>query len=196
MIEQQNSLFTMEFIKELIFVFWFFAPAGVANVTAFSAGKIPGLKKFSYPVDFGFKFRGKRILGSHKTIRGFLAGIVSAIIIVYLQIFLYEHLWFVRQLISLDYSKIDPLLFGFLSGFGALAGDSIKSFFKRQMNIPPGKSWVPFDQIDYIVGGIFFTSFYIKLTLVQYLLLTFLWVIIHPATTFIGYLLRLKEEPL
>lgn len=186
----------MEFLRELIFVFWFFGPAGLANIAAFSSGKIYLLKKLHYPVDCGLKFRGKRVFGSHKTVRGFIAGIIVGIATVYLEIFLYEHLGFVREMVFLNYSKIDPLLLGFLSGFGALAGDAIKSFFKRQMSIPPGRSWIPFDQIDYILGGIFFTAFYIQLTFPQYILLTALWVLLHPFVSFIGYLLRFKEEPL
>ena len=183
-------------IKELFFVFWFFGPSGIANVVAFASGKISFLKKYSYPVDLGIKFRGKRILGTHKTIRGFICGTIAAILIVYLQIFLYKNIPFLQKLIRLDYNFINPIILGFLSGFGALFGDSFKSFFKRQFNIQPGKSWFPFDQIDYILGGVFFTAFYIKLSLLEYVLLFIVWFLIHPLSTLIGYLLKLKEEPL
>jgi CDP-2,3-bis-(O-geranylgeranyl)-sn-glycerol synthase len=183
-------------INEIIFVWWFFSPAGVSNVGAFLAGKIPMLKKYSYPADFGIKFRGKRLLGSNKTLRGFIFGILASIVIVYLQIFLYENFQSVREMIRLDYSSINPVLFGALSGFGALFGDSIKSFFKRQVGVPPGHSWVPFDQIDYILGGMLFTSFYIQLTTSEYLLLFVMFFILHPLTTLLGYLLKLKKSPL
>ena len=183
-------------IKELLFVFWFFGPAGLANVAAFFSGKIPFLKRYAYPVDFGRKLKGKRILGSHKTIRGFVAGIIIAIAAVYLEIFLYTTMPWIRSIVPLDYTKINPILLGTLSGLGALAGDAIKSFFKRQVNVPPGKSWVPFDQIDYIVGGIVFTMFYIRLTPMDYLWLFLLWSLMHPFTTFLGFVLRLKKSPL
>ena len=183
-------------LKELFFVFWFFAPAGVANMFAFFSGKIPALKRYTYPVDCKLKFRGKRILGSHKTIRGFLVGIFSAIICVYIQIALYILLPFLPDLLAIDYLSINPILFGALAGFGALFGDAVKSFFKRQMNITPGKSWVPFDQIDYILGGIIFTWIYIRLTPIEYLLLFLFWFLVHPLTTLAGYLLKLKKEPL
>lgn len=183
-------------IKELLFVFWFFSPAGVANIAAFFSGKIPYLKKYSYPVDFNQKFRGKRILGTNKTFRGFVAGVVAGIAIVYLQIFLYQNVGFIRKMIPLDYSTINPIILGGLSGFGALFGDSVKSFLKRQVGILPGRSWFPFDQIDYILGGILFTSFYIRLTLSQYFVLFLVWFLLHPLITLIGYLLKLKDEPL
>lgn len=183
-------------LKELFFVIWFFGPAGLANVAAFFSGKLPVLKRFSYPVDFGLTFRGKRILGSHKTIRGFIAGILVAIATVYLELFLYMNIGWVRDLLPIDYTNINPILFGTLSGFGALMGDAVKSFFKRRVGVAPGKSWVPFDQIDYIIGGIVFTAFYIQLQPFEYILLCIVWFLIHPLTTFIGFLLRLKKEPL
>jgi CDP-2,3-bis-(O-geranylgeranyl)-sn-glycerol synthase len=183
-------------MKELFFVFWFFVPAGLANVAAFFSGKIPFLKRFSYPVDLGYKIKGKRILGSHKTIRGFVAGIIVAILASYIQILFYQYIPFLRTILPIDYSHLNPILFGTLAGFGALAGDAIKSFFKRQVNVQPGKSWIPFDQIDYIVGGIVFTAFYIQLTLIDYFWLFLVWFLIHPLTTFLGFLVRLKKEPL
>lgn len=186
----------MELIKELLFVFWFFAPAGLSNLAAFASGHIPLLKLFDQPVDGGLKFRKKRILGSHKTIRGFIAGISAGILCVYLEIFLYINVPIVRFFVSLDYTLIQPVLLGFLLGFGALCGDAAKSFFKRQINIKPGKSWVPFDQIDFIVGGVLFSLLYIRLTEWQYLLLFVLFLLLHPLHTFLGFLLKLKKEPL
>ena len=39
-------------------------------------------------------------------------------------------------------------------GFGALGGDALKSLIKRRCGIPPGKPWVPADQLDFVVGGL------------------------------------------
>lgn len=183
-------------LEKLFFVLWFFAPAGLANVSAFFSGKIPVLKKLSQPVDGRLKFRGKRIFGSHKTIRGFIFGTFMAIIGVSIEVFLYKQLPFLRSILPIDYATINPLLLGFLMGFGALTGDAVKSFFKRQLNIPPGKSWVPFDQIDYILGGMVFTSFYILLLPFEYVLLFFVWFFLHPLISFGGYLLKLKRQPI
>ena len=183
-------------LHDLILVFWFFWPGGLANLAAFYSGKLPYLKELSHPIDFNKKFRGKRIFGAHKTIRGFLVGILVATVTVSLEVYFYEHFSLVRDWISLDYSKLNPLLLGFLLGFGALAGDAIKSFFKRQMDIPPGKSWFPFDQIDYIAGVIVFTAFYIQLTMMQYILLCVMWFAIHPFSTVMGYFFKQRDEPL
>lgn len=175
---------------------WFFAPAGLANLAAFVAGKVALLKKFNYPVDCYKKFRGKRILGSHKTFRGFVAAIVIGILFCWLEVWFYIHFPFIRPFVSLNYSHINATILGALLGYGALFGDTVKSLFKRFMNIPPGESWFPFDQIDYILGGIALSIFYIHLSLGDYLILVIVWFLLHPLTTFVGYLMRLRRQPL
>ena len=186
----------MNILALLFFAFWFFGPAGLANVLAFASGKIRILRPLNYPVDFGLKLRGKRILGSHKTIRGFVVGIVAAIMGVYLQVFLYTILPWQQQLFPIDYTVVNPVLLGFLLGFGALAGDSVKSFFKRQMGIQPGRSWFPYDQIDYIGGGIVLTWFYVPLAWYEYILIFLVWFLIHPLATFIGFLFKVRHKPI
>lgn len=183
-------------IKEIFFVFWFFGPAGLANIAAFASSKIPVIKKFNYPVDFYLKLRGKRLLGNHKTIRGFIAGILIGIATVYFQIFVYNNFEPLRNVLPLDYNSIDPIIFGSLLGFGALAGDAVKSFFKRQIGIVPGRSWVPFDQTDYIIGGVILSWFYLPLDFYNYIFLFIVWFLLHPLFTLFGYLLKLRRHPL
>ncbi len=183
-------------ISDVLFVLWFFLPAGLANVAPVFAAKLPFLRTFGFPLDFYTTFRGKRILGNHKTMRGLLSGILIGILTVYLQIYLYEQIPLVKSFVTVNYSSINPILFGFLSAIGALGGDAVKSFFKRQLEIPPGESWFPFDQIDYVIGGMIVTSVYIRLALSQYFVLFVLWSFIHPVATFIGYLLKLRDKPM
>ena len=180
----------------IFFSLWFFAPAGLANLAAFLAGKIKALKGFNYPVDCYKKIHGKRILGSHKTFRGFIAATIVGILFCFLEVWFYTNFSFIHQLVSLDYSFINPFILGALLGFGALFGDMVKSFFKRLINIPPGESWFPFDQTDYILGGILFSLFYIHLSLGDYILLFIVWSLLHPLINFIGYLLRLRHKPI
>lgn len=163
---------------------------------AFFSGKLPGLKKLSYPLDFYLKLHGKRLLGSHKTIRGLLSGMIVGVSIVWLESICYRQFSFIRQHVLLNYTTINPLIFGSLAGGGALIGDAVKSFFKRRMDIAPGKSWFPFDQMDYILGGIAFTSLYSRLSFWHYMVLFVVWFLLHPLTTSVGFVLRLREEAL
>jgi CDP-2,3-bis-(O-geranylgeranyl)-sn-glycerol synthase len=81
-------------------------------------------------------------------------------------------------------------------GFGALLGDAIESFFKRQARVKPGNTWFPFDQIDYIIGGLLFSLPVITLGVKYYFLILVVWLLLHLISSYIGYLLGLKTKPI
>jgi CDP-2,3-bis-(O-geranylgeranyl)-sn-glycerol synthase len=83
-----------------------------------------------------------------------------------------------------------------LLSFGALFGDMVKSFFKRQLGVASGKSWFPFDQIDYIVGGLAFSAIVVRLEATQYISVLVVWFALHLISSYIGYLLKLKKDPI
>jgi hypothetical protein len=66
-------------IRDILFVIWFFLPAGLANVAPIFAAKLPYLKTLTFPLDGYITFRGKRLLGEHKTLRGVISGILVGI---------------------------------------------------------------------------------------------------------------------
>lgn len=180
----------------IFFSLWFFAPAGLANLAAFASGKIASLKKYNFPIDCYAKIGGKRIFGDHKTVRGFLAAILFGILSCFIEILAYSNFFSIREIIPIDYYTINPVILGTLLGAGALIGDAVKSSFKRRIDIEPGKSWFPFDQIDYIIGGIIFSLFYIQLSFAEYVVLFIVWFLIHPLTTFLGYFFKLNKKPI
>ncbi len=184
-------------ISDILFVMWFFLPAGVANLVPVLFSKIPYLRNFNYPIDFGYKFRGKPIFGSHKTWRGLIAGIILSIIMLKFQVIIYNHNdWFRSLMVGIYYNHLPVLSLGFLFAIGALGGDAIESFVKRQVNIDPGKRWFPFDQIDYILGGILTSSFIVTLSFSKYLWLLIIWLILHLIFSFFAYLFKLKDSPI
>jgi CDP-2,3-bis-(O-geranylgeranyl)-sn-glycerol synthase len=166
----------------IVQAFWLLLPAGFANMAPVLFKRIDFL---NYPVDFNKKLFGKPILGANKTFRGFFFGTIIGIIVVYLE-----------SLFALDnfvgYSNI--ILIGFLLGFGALFGDLVKSFFKRQMNIQPGKSFIPFDQIDWVVGSLVFISFYSIVSWQIILTSILLFGLLHPIINLVGYWMKLKKN--
>ncbi|HSX17575.1 MAG TPA: CDP-archaeol synthase [Patescibacteria group bacterium] len=183
--------------KDLFFALWFFLPAAMANVVPIFAAHIPWLRKFDAPIDCGLTFRGQRLLGSHKTWRGLISGLLFATITLWLQQLAVEHSSWIHTMTSqVDYPSLPTLILGPLFGLGALGGDAIESFFKRQRRVPPGHGWFPFDQTDYIIGGAIATMPFVTLTLFQYGWLIGLWLIVHLVSTYIGFLLGLKERPI
>lgn len=112
------------------------APAYVANM---SPPLIKYWRGWNPPIS-------RRWLGSHKTVMGFAIGVLGALATSSVQHAIgYEagiidaHTWIGR---------------GARFGIGAMAGDSVKSFFKRRLGISPGSPWVPFDQLDFVLGAL------------------------------------------
>jgi CDP-2,3-bis-(O-geranylgeranyl)-sn-glycerol synthase len=59
--------------------------------------------------------------------------------------------------LAAPFSRVDythwPLL-GLGFGVGAMLGDSLKSLLKRRLRIAPGAPWIPFDQVDFVLGAL------------------------------------------
>lgn len=180
-------------MKDLFFAIWFFLPAGIANVTPIFAAHIPLLEQWNYPLDCFIRSNNTRIFGDHKTIRGVISGIILGTVTAVL---LFSISINFRAFLPSWYFASNPWSLGILLSFGALLGDAIKSFFKRRCNVEPGSTWIPFDQIDYILGGLLLSSLIHTLTFLQYILVIILWVGIHVLSTYAGYFLKLKNQPL
>ena len=154
-------------------------PAMVSNAIPPILSKL--FPKFlNIPIDFGLKLRGKRILGNHKTIRGFVFGSIIA--------------WVFWVLLYKKFSLNNfGVFYGLFVGMGALLGDSLKSFFKRQLDVKEGKTWFPFDQIDWILGFLVILSLYIGLTFGLIVFYIVLGLLMHLIAKSLGYLLKIND---
>ena len=178
------------FILEALY---FFLPAYIANMAPVFAAKLLG-KRFELPIDNGKMFRGKRVFGDHKTWRGLISGILVAVIVVYLQ----KHaltIPFLNSISIVDYNSINLTLLGILFGAGALIGDAVKSFFKRQRNINSGGKWIGFDQLDFVIGGLLFVSFIYIPSMKYIITLLVISPLLHVLVNIIGYHFKLKKNP-
>ena len=126
-------------------------PAMFANFAPIIVQKVNFLV---YPLDFNKTIGGTPILGKNKTFRGLFFGILSSIIIMNVEYGIYKLSGWDFTIYSFDTVNFQAL--GFLMGFGVIAGDSVKSFIKRRLAIEPGKSFIPWDQIDCVLGGLLF----------------------------------------
>ncbi len=169
---------------------YFFAPAYIANMTPPLAKKLSVFNFLDKPVDFNKKWKGLPILGSHKTWRGVVLGIINGIIAIYFQKWLYQFSFF-QQISLLNYQTANILMLGFLISLGTVLGDLISAFFKRRLNLEPGARFMPFDQINYVVGVFVFLNLFseINLDLFSWLILAFLTFFLHVITNLSGYYL-------
>ena len=175
-------------MNKFLIAYLFFLPGGVANMAPVLANRVPWLNSWKTPLDFGQKYKGKRIFGPNKTWRGLFSGIALAGFVAYVEAAtIYQA--------SPKYVVLVTLL-GMLMGFGALAGDAIESFFKRQHGVPSGNSWFPFDQLDYIFGGLIVVMPFLKWDSGLVLIIIAEYFGLHLITSYIAFKLGLKSKPI
>lgn len=181
--------------EPILFAIWFFLPAGIANATPVIANKIPLLNRWQTPLDFGQKFRGKRIFGDNKTWRGVIFSSFVGGIVALLTSLLYSQYFEMLRLEPL-HPNICAFLLGTLLGFGALCGDAAESFIKRQIGKKPGEKWFPFDQVDYIIGALLFVSPLIRPSVAEIAGIFIVWFLLHLLAAYTAYRLKLKDTPI
>ncbi len=174
----------------LLFLLYLALPAFFANMAPVLAEKYRLWPKLNIPIDFGKTFQGKRLFGDHKTLRGFVIGILIAMFVSAIQFILNRYGVIIFSALR---NFFEFLAYGFLSGLGALVGDAVKSFFKRQFGIPSGGPFIPFDQVDYILGFLFFTSLLVDWSFRDGILLFGSALILNPLINLLSYLLGIKK---
>jgi len=133
---------------------WLVIPAYIANASALLVGG-------GTPIDFGKKWKdGRRIFGDGKTWQGLISGaflgITGGFGITIVAIYASDSEF---AFIGLsDFGRF-PLMIPIISSicFGALFGDIFESFFKRRFGKERGEDWIPFDQLDFILGVLIFS---------------------------------------
>lgn len=168
--------------------FYLMLPAYFANMAPVIVKKINFLV---FPIDFNKAINGNPILGRNKTVRGLVFGVIFAVAIAYLQSVLYDAGFF-RSVSFINYQNW--LLFGFLMGTGALAGDIVKSFFKRRLGIKPGDKFIPFDQTDFVIASLVFIIPIFSLTWGIFLTSILLSFVLDVIVNHLAFYLSIRNE--
>lgn len=166
------------------------------NMAPIWAKKLPYLDFLDIPIDANKKLAGKPILGRNKTYRGFAVGVAWALSIGMFQFLISEWFAVFDRLELFEMGATEYFYLSILLGFGALVGDAVESFIKRQINIKPGDAWFPMDQLDYVIGAFIFSFPIGALAPSEYLAAAFVGFFMHPVATYIGWKLGLKDKPI
>jgi CDP-2,3-bis-(O-geranylgeranyl)-sn-glycerol synthase len=131
------------------------------------------------PIDSGRTLSdGQRILGDHKTIRGFASGlVVGAIVGVFESLLLSQNL----------------LMIAILASLGALLGDLAGAFAKRRLRIKPGGPLPILDQLDFAIGAIMMVAIVSNVSLGTILIVILVTPPIHLLTNVGAFALGLKS---
>ncbi len=149
----------------------FIGPSYVANAAPLVLGG-------GRPLDGGRTFRdGRPIFGSHKTLRGLIAGIVAGV------------------LVGLGESLVDPRLAiaGLAISLGAVLGDLLGAFVKRRLNMKPGGPFPVVDQLDFVMGALVLSYPFFPMSLLSTLIVVLVTPPIHLGTNLGAYCLGLKK---
>jgi len=182
---------------------YFFLPAYFTNMTPPLANRFNIFNFLDKPIDFGKKFLAEPLLGSHKTWRGVILGIIVGILIIWLQTWLYQFPS-LKGISFINYSQINILFFGFLISGGAIFGDLFFAFLKRRLKLKPGTKFLPFDQINYVIGSALFLTPFFKINILVcpppiygwwgvWITLIFLTFFLHIIFNRIGYYLKFHQ---
>ncbi len=172
----------MGLILLLLQAIWFIWPAYCANA-------FPTVVKGKKPLDGGKFFGKNRLFGDSKTIEGTLLGILFGIIIGSVQMYTHQ---FIPSYLGLFQFTLSIVV---LMSIGTLVGDIAGSFIKRRLDMKPGDSAIPMDQLGFLILAlIFMTPLYVpKLDVL--IVLVIITPVIHIGTNVIAYAMKLKEHP-
>lgn len=163
----------------------------------------PGSSRLNIPLDGGLTFRGKRIFGDNKTVRGLVVIIPATgfsflllcLLGSYLPAWLSEGIW--------DLSPSTYFVTGLLAGFGFMAGELPNSFIKRQCGVPPGEAPRRLslevltsitDRIDSLLGVLLMITLVVPVPWQTWIILLILAPVVHSLFSFWLFRARVKAR--
>ena len=176
-------------IQIILEAFYFMLPAYFANMAPVLCRKL--FKNINYPLDFNKTLNKKPILGKNKTFKGLFFGVLFAVIVAFLQFKLQKYNFF-SSISIMNYNNW--LVIGFLFGFGAITGDAVKSFIKRRFNIKPGTRFVPWDQIDFVIGALLFISAVYVSSIKMIIVILIMSFLLHILSNHFAYYTKIRKE--
>ena len=180
-----------------LFLLAAFTLAGIAQTAWFAA---PASRLFAVPLDGGLRFRGRRVFGANKTVRGFVvmvpaAGAAFALIAAVAADAAHAWLW---PLPLFSYA-----LLGAWAGFGFMAGELPNSFLKRQLDVPPGAAarnrtaglaHFTLDRLDSGIGMLAALSLVVEVPWLTWMYVLLIGPFIHWSFSLVMFRLGLKQR--
>ncbi len=182
----------------LLQLLWLAAPillTGTVHLVVIKRDWLPALRRIA--LDGGARFRGRRVFGDNKTLRGAVVMIGGSALCSVL----------LARLTSdwaspIEFAAVHPAAWGALVGTGYIVGELPNSFVKRQIGIAPGAMdsglrgrlfWIV-DQLDSLVGVLAFVAPVWQPSLSLVIASTFVMLALHPLSAWVMMLAGLKDR--
>jgi len=127
----------------------------------------------------------RRWLGAHKTVLGFALGVLAAVTTTFIQ----SRIAWDGALVAAGHWAALGLRFG----VGAMIGDIAKSFAKRRAGVAPGDRWIPWDQVDFVLGALALVWGAAALSGADVVTIVLLSVAGHGLVNHLGYWLGIRD---
>ena len=186
-------------ILQAVFFTLPFVLTGLVHVAVIKNNLFPILQ--TLPLDAGLRFRGRRLFGENKTLRGLVTVTGVLIIWIYAETALLTHLS-LTTLNPFEHSNTSTILTGMLLGIGWIVGELPNSFIKRQFDIPPGffalgykglAFWFA-DQIDSVLGVLVMAALVLRLHPCHLVFIFVLGLVLHPLADVVMAMWGLKSR--
>jgi len=159
-------------------------------------------RRFATPLDGGLIFRGQRLLGDNKTLRGFLVMVPATGATFFVLALLTgagpsgaQGLW--------ELSPTGYAMLGLWAGFGFMAGELPNSFVKRRFGIPPGGFasgrmtkliFLLLDRVDSIAGMLLALTVFVPTPWQTWLYVVLIGPLIHLGFSALLFLVGVKSR--
>jgi len=190
----------MNATDQLYRLFIFGAPAVFAAVLHMIAVKHNWFAFLKIPLDLKHTFNGKRIFGENKTFRGIVVMVLFSIMSCYLLgiiIRLYPELGIYNPFYFELYS---PAFYGLLFGLGYTIPELPNSFYKRQIDIPPGETGslmnLLIDQLDSVIGCFLLLYPFVRISPSLVLFGVIFYLGVHLTVNILLYSIGIRRQPL
>lgn len=177
----------------IISAIYFYLPGAFANMGATFGRFIPFFKDLTQPVDRGIKYRGIQLVGDHKKLGSFLFGALFGILFALFKVFVLDN--YFQDFLLLEQSPMKNMILYTIISFGAVTGDLIKSFFKRQLKITPHSAWIPFDEIDHTTTSLLLVKIFFPISWLAISTIIFIYLFLHAGANVLGFLIGVKKVP-
>ena len=179
-------------------------PLIFSNVLHMFFVRFQWLSFLAHPLDCNKNFRGKRIFGDSKTLRGMIIVTLFTAVFAEIQKYILLNNQILQPYSILSFYEIHAFVYGLGLGFFYMIFELPNSFIKRQLDIQPGmrsqqSSWFLFsllDKADSIIGAVLYLCIFYNISW-QFGIITILaGTGIHLFFNVLLYFLGLRKYPL
>ncbi len=187
-------------MKYIVTLLMFGCPVLLAGISHMVVVKTGLFGFLTIPLDFKKTFRNKRIFGDNKTFRGIIVMVLFSFLYCYILELLIQNHPGMDAYNLLLFNRYPSWFYGILYGLSYTLSELPNSFYKRQINLPPGERGnhlnIVIDQVDSVIGCFVILYPFSNLTLTWIIMGVIFYAFVHLFTNLLLYITGIRENPI